>query len=78
MIFESVMRLGKSLPLRSVMLSINIFHNHRFGRQYLMLQKGSENLRSAKSREFQPDLRKHNKKEFHLEYVSMKFLIMFN
>ena len=45
------------------------FHNNRFGRQYLILQEGSEDLRAASSKDFKPNLRKHNKKEFHLEYV---------
>lgn len=36
-----------------------------------MLQEGSENLPPATVKEFKPDLKKHNKKEFHHEYVYM-------
>ena len=41
----------------------------RFGQYYLALQEGSENLKASKVSAFKPDLRKHNKKQFHAEYV---------
>ena len=69
MIFELDMKLGKSIPLNLLCSRCIRIPLCRFGRQYLMLQKGSEDLRPAKLKDFQPDLRKHNKKEFHLEYV---------
>ena len=43
---------------------------YRLGCLYLKLHKGSEKLPPDRLEDFEPDLRKHDDKEFHPKYVN--------
>ena len=47
--------------------SIILYQQPRFGRQYQMLQEGSENQNACCWKDYKPNLREHKKKQFHAQ-----------